>query len=258
LKRVNISAPPERAAWTSPLDSFVTSTAALFGPAATIWMPYLGPGVEDAPGSVGTSGHLSDASAAFPGRANYRFVVKDDGEDSPHTQKGWYLTFPASIILPEAPETGMMFFWFRIFHGIKFYSYAAYDASCHIAGWIGATGDIAKSGPFLGPSQVAWCELLNADPTQHHGGWYGLGGQATVSGSFPVQKGKVPALGFVFFVTLGVASGMLWGDGYLQGTLPGSDLHPEPQELGKLEYRIEPDWWLDAIRNRVSLAVDLG
>src|SRR5215470_3750431 len=190
LKRVNISAPPERAAWTSPLDSFVTSTAALFGPATTIWMPYLSRGAEDAPDSVGTSGSLHDVNRpGFPGRADYGFGLKDDGEEWPNIEKYWFLMFPASINLPEAPENGVLFFRFRIFSYISFsIGDPAYSATWSIHAWIGATPDITKYGPFQVPhSPVVSREVISRDigSLTHHDG---VGGFTTVSGSFPVQK----------------------------------------------------------------------
>jgi hypothetical protein len=269
LNAHKVSSIPKRAARASALDLSVLSVAAHFGSWTTVWMPYFAIGWDSAPDSAGTLGRIGPLGSpngahtiGFPGSVDYYFWADDTGETSPHSNKYWVLTYSSSFNLPEPAEDGAIFFRFRIRGLVNVYRVGAYSADCDMFAWIGATPDITTLNPYESAVVTTISgrggSVLTRDIGSLAGHEHSVAELTAVSGSFPVQKGKIPAMAFIYSVRFGLASGSISATGYLHTALAGSSLTPDPQDLGRMEYRFEPDWWIKSVENRITAAVGFG
>lgn len=118
---------------------------------------------------------------------------------------------------------------------------------------IGATADVQAGGPFdPGALEAAGWPFQITLPQENIGiTVYRV--HTPVAGSMQVKAGRTAAIGFIYGVIAGIASGFLASvDGGGMGTwTTGPDA---VQQLDKLEYRFEPDWWVRAVGQRLDAA----
>jgi hypothetical protein len=252
LERV-ASAPPVRSLQARPIDSVVTTLGPFFSSWARANVSYFSEGVNEVPGVAGTSGGLSSARL-FPG--GFEFVgvdqLNDVGTVQPSTPKWWVHTWTGTQAFPAPAFNSTLYYRFTT--DTDFRGAASAQAGLVTAFvTIGTTADVHAGGPFdPGALEAAgWPFQITLpqdfmDITVHRV-------HTPVSGSIQVKAGRTAAIGFIYGIIAGIASGFVASlDGGGMGTwTTGPDAS---QRLDEIEYRFEPDWWVQAVGQRLDQA----
>lgn len=241
-----------------PIDSLVARLGPFFTPWVAVNLPYFSERLDQTPGVSGTQQEFF-TTALLPGGVEFEGGPLDMGTVQPNTPKWWVHVWSCSYVFPRAMSDSQLYYRFTTET-----SFNIFDASARpntgslVNAWvtIGTTSDVEASGPFEpGAAQTAgfpfWITLppaalpVNIDQVP-----------TPVSGSIQVQAGKTPAIGLIYGVAAGIASGFvasLGGSMKTRLTLPsGTPYDGDP--FDKLEYRFEPDWWVQAVGNRLQAA----
>jgi hypothetical protein len=235
-----------------PIESLVASLGTFFTPWITANLPYFSEGIDETPGVAGTSGSIA-TSGLFPGGLGFGGTPQDSGAVQPNTEKWWIHNWTCSYVFPPAPFSGWLFYRFTTDTSCLIYNAPAQSGLVNAFVTIGKTPDVLAGSPFDPGAEatVGWpfwvtlpqstVRFFDQVPTP-------------VWGSMQVQTGKTAAIGFIYGVIAGIASGyvqMPWGSMGTRLTLPPGASY-DGEVFDKIEYRFEPDWWVKAVTQRLN------
>lgn len=237
-----------------PVESLVTTLGPFFAPWITANLPYFSEGIDETPGAAGTSGGIG-TSGLFPGGVGFAGNLQDSGNAQPNTEKWWIHNWTCSYVFPPAPFSGWLYYRFTTDTSCLIYNAPAQSGLVNAFVTIGKTSDVLAGSPFDPGAEetVGWpfwvalpqttLRFFDQVPT-------------LVSGSIQVQAGKSAAIGFIYGVIAGIASGyvqMSWGSMGTRLTLPPGTPY-DGEVFDKIEYRFEPDWWVNVVAQRLDEA----
>jgi hypothetical protein len=242
-----------------PANSLVAKLGPFFTPWVAVNLPYFSEGVNQLPGVAGTQQELY-TTALLPGGVEFEGAPVDMGTVEPNTPKWWVHTWTCSYVFPQALNRMWLYYRFTTETSFNIAAASARPNTGSLASaWIsvGTTSDVETGGPFdPGASvQVAYPFFIPLPPATLP---VNIDQEpAPVSGSIQVQAGKTAAIGLIYGTAVGIASGYLASLGGCMNTrltLPsGTPYDGDPYD--KIEYRFEPDWWVQAVNQRLKAAV---
>jgi len=228
------------------IDRVVTAVGQFFSPWTGIYLPdFANSNVDDAPGVPGTFGDFK-TDWLFPGGVEFEADpdLRDLGIVQPDTPKWWGHSWIGSYVFPVQPsQDGWLYYRFTPATSFAVNIWAAQAGAIILYTNVSTISD-AATGSLFGPAAtltVDWpysttlptgspCIDVQVTDTQ-------------VSGSIQVQAGQTPAIGFIYGISTGLATGLLEN---LSGTL----------STGLVEYRFETDWWVGAVGQRLNEAAN--
>jgi len=235
------------------LDRAVVNIGDLLFPWSVLDLAYMTEGIYQAPGTPDTTGDLGTAEL-YAGGLAYGGELTQDGSGGP-AERWWVHTWRNSAVFPAAPVTGRLYYRFAV------------DAECNIYRDPVAVGSV-RSYVTVGTTGNAASSPVDAWTTWQTVGWpinqllplttviLDLQGGIVVAGSIPVIAGQSAAIGFIYGTVISVAGGLLQ---LLYGIMstrrigaPGTTV--DYRDYDKIEYRFEPDWWIEAISGRLPNA----
>lgn len=236
----------------------VQSLVALLGPHFTPWvavnLPYFAEGIDQRPDTAGTSGSFA-TTALVPGGVEFEGTPQDAGTVNPSEPKWWVRNWTGSYVFPPAPFDGWLNYRFTTETSFGIFDAPVMLGQVSIFVTIGTTSDVQFHSPF-DPGHLAtvgWPVLVTLPQSAPMLSFEQL--PTPVAGSIQVQAGKVVAIGFVYGIVAGIASGRVVG---IAGSMR-TRLTLQPGEVGPttfdtIEYRFEPDWWVRAVSDRLAAA----
>lgn len=240
------------------LDRVVVSIGDLLFPWSTLELPYMTEGINQPPGTADTTGEIATAGL-YAGGLGYGATpggtLTQDGSGGP-AERWWIHTWSNSAVFAPAPTTGRLYYRFVVDSECNLYRAPVEAGSIREYVTIGTTSDISSSPPVdQWPTwqTVGWPinQLLPLPPLE-----LDLGGSVTVTGSIPVTAGDSAAIAFIYGTVISIANGLLqllWGNfGTRRIIAPGGTVGY--RDYDKIEYRFEPDWWIEAVNGRLPNA----
>jgi hypothetical protein len=216
-----------------------------FSPWISFYLPsFANSNVDDTPGVPGAFGDFK-TDWLLPGDVEFEADpdLRDLGIVQPDTPKWWSHSWIGSYVFPQASQGGWLYYRFTIQTSFAVNIWAAQAGAIILYTNVSTISDTA-TGSLFGPAAtliVDW-PYSTTLPT----GTYCIDVQANntqVSGSIQVQAGQLPAIGFIYGISTGLATGLLEN---LSATLV----------TGLVEYRFEPDWWVVALGQRQNEAAN--
>jgi hypothetical protein len=236
------------------IDSRVIELAPFIEPWVEVRLPCFAEGVNETPPQAGTRYQI-DTLALLPGGVEFCVDPEDDATVDPNLPKWWTHTWTCSYVFPAAPVDGWIYYRFTT---DTTWGYDAADARSGVVAAfisIGTTSD-ASTGSPLDPgafSLVGYPFVFSLPAPERP---VDIDVSTPVSGSIYVQAGKSAAIGIVYGIVAGLADGVVISVGSMMTRLTlrsGVNYIGDPYDL--IEYRLEPDWWVTAIGQRVQYAV---
>jgi hypothetical protein len=231
--------------------SFSSPFAADWIPANLSYMDELSTNLPEYEGAAGTI----DTVIVHPGNATF---VLNAGTGDPDVELWWSGVWGCSCVFPEAPFAGKVYFRFTSWMGSQLI-----DGSGEVAEWEGVvapygTADaLTEEMAYLGIATP----LLNhrLSPVDGHQYEFARGNDRPVVGGFDLRPGGRPAV----YVAVGFAAGLRHSS--VQMAVATRTRMTTPQgtpetayQLGRLEYRYEPDWWIEATSRKIDLQAQLA
>ena len=218
-------------------------------------LPYFSEGIDQLP-DAGTSGSIVTAGL-YPGGLGFGGNPEDPCSGSPGPEKWWVHHWTCSYVFPRAPYSGWLYYRFTTETSCVIYNAPDQSGLVNAFVTIGTTPDVLASGPFGpgasgGTSSFPFWITLPQTTLQ-----FVDGATTPVLGYIPVEAGKTAAIGFIYGVIAGIACGYVqfsWGSFGTRLTLPPGTPY-DGEVFDKIEYRFEPDWWVNGISERANLAV---
>lgn len=237
-----------------PGESLAANLGHYFTPWITANLPYFSEGIDETPGAAGTSGSIG-SSGLFPGGIGFGGNPQDSGNVQPNNEKWWIHNWTCSYVFPPAPFTGWLYYRFTADTSCLIYNAPAQSGLVNAFVTIGRTPDVLAGSPFeSGAEETAgwpfWVTLPQTTPR------FFDQVPTPVSGSIQVQAGKTAAIGLIYGVIAGIASGyvqMPWGSMGTRLTLPPGTTY-DGEVFDRIEYRFEPDWWVKMVSQRLDAA----
>jgi hypothetical protein len=233
------------------LDRVVVSITDRFFPWSILALPYMTEGIYDPPGTSDTTGDLGTIGLYAGGLA---FGASPGGtltQDSSHPAERWWThTWRNSVVFPPAPFTGRLYYRFGVNCECNIYRDPVEGGSIHTYVTLATVGDVSTSPPvdqWTSWQTVGW-PIIQTLPIPEV--VLDLEGGIAVHGSIPVTAGNSAAIAFIYGTIISIEGGLLqllWGN-FGTGILGGVDYHA----YDKIEYRFEPDWWIEAISGRLA------
>lgn len=243
---------------SQPIDSVVTGVGPFFSPWIAVNLPPFTEGVDDLPGVAGTSGgYYTDA--LLPGGVEFQGLPCDMGTVQPDTEKWWGHSWIGSYAFPQASQDGWLYYRFTTQTNFACFP-TVLNAAVILYTNVSTIPDV-RTGSLFGPAATLTVDLpfWITIPPYPDPLFFGVAVDdvlTPISGSIQVQAGQTPAIGFIYGIATGLASGSL-------GTLPrGGSLQTQLSSgttyqgnpSGLIEYRYEPEWWVVAIGQRQNEA----
>ena len=171
-------------------------------------LPYMYDGIYEEPGIASTSGGISSGLSA--GNVSFGANPMDSGGTNPHVEKWWIRNWRNSVVFPDAPHSGHLAYRFTVDSDYTVYRAPVYSGLARQFVTLGSTSSVISSpvAEWTNWHTVGW--ILDATfPNEENA----FGGALPVIGSIPVDKGQRAALGFIYGMVMGVASGYFqsWG-----------------------------------------------
>jgi hypothetical protein len=233
---------------TEPL---VVRLGPFFSPWTVAYLPLFTEGVDDRPGVAGTSGYyLTDC--LLPGGVEFEGQVTDLGTVQPDTEKWWNRNWVGSYTFPQATQDVWLYYRFTTQTVLDLVPPYARAAAIIAYTNVSTIPDVG-SGSLFGPGSaltVDWPIFLTL-PGSFPDDQTVL---SPLSGSIEVLAGQTPAIGFIYGITTGLASGSIptFGSSLMTQLTVGPNYLFNP--YGQIEYRYEPDWWVAAVGQRQNEA----
>lgn len=226
------------------------------------WFPRAVPvpieGVNVTPGIEGMQGEITTASR-WRGGVSFGSDLADFRAGAPLREEWWVRNWHTTIAFPRVREQERLFYRFEVVGRAGWYPSNAQRGG-HLMTFVtfGTTPDVRQ--PITNWTTVGWPVDIALPYT---GGFPSFGNVVPISGNMLVQAGQTPAIGLIVGVIVGLAGGSLWLNPLLSNfeTLmieraPGSAaIRDHATRHGKIEYRHDPQWWLDAV-GRIGLERD--
>ena len=238
-----------------PADSLVARLGPFFTPWIAVNLPYFAEAVHQTPSQSGTSGDIN-TDTLMPGGVEFDANLKDAGTVAPNIPKWWVHAWWCSYVFPSPLTDSRLFYRFTTETSFDLTAASARPNTGSVVNayaTVGTTSDVEAAGPFDAPSQSAFAFWIPLPLPP-----FSLGVQiedqpTNFTGSIEVQAGKNAAIGLIYGVTAGIASGTLinLGGGTMNTCLtlpPGTQGDGDPCD--KIEYRFEPIWWVQAVNQR--------
>jgi len=237
-----------------PVESLVATLGHFFTPWVTANLPYFSEGIDETPGVAGTSGSIA-SSGLFPGGVGFGGDPQDSGNVQPSTEKWWIHNWTCSYVFPPAPFSGWLYYRFTTDTSCAIYNAPAQSGLVNAFVTIGKTSDVLAASPFDPGAEetVGWPFWVTLPQTTLR---FFDQVPTPVSGSIQVQAGKTAAIGFIYGVIAGIANGYVqfsWGSMGTRLTLPPGTTY-DGEVFDKIEYRFEPDWWVNVVSQRLQAA----
>jgi hypothetical protein len=244
-----IPIPPGGVLRSRPLDTLIASLGPWFSPWIAVELPYFLEALNEIPTQAGTMGSF-ETTELDPGGLMFEGTPQDTGSVQPTAEKWWVHTWACSYVFPAAPVTGRLYYRFTTEASIDIFTGPALSGLVTSFISIGLTSDVQQGSPFDAMESGGfpfWITLpLPGPPVSiYHA-------PTDLSGSIAVQQGANAAIGFFYGVIAGIASGdatTAGGSMQTRLTLP-SGVGADPGAYGKMEYRFEPDWWIQTVGQR--------
>jgi hypothetical protein len=237
------------------VDSVVQGVGPWFQPWIAVNLPPFTEGVDGPPVVAGTSGDwFTDIEGLLPGGVTFWGSLKDAGTVEPDTEKWWSHSWTGSYVFPQASQDSWLYYRFAT--QANFGALAMVKKGAVIVYTNVSTIPDVGTGSLFGSAAaltVNWPILFTVPPNLR-----GLPYEEVltpISGSIQVQAGQTPAIGFIYGITSGLASGTLQTvfDAELMTQLP-PDTTYQGDPNGLIEYRYEPEWWVQAVGQRQAEA----
>jgi hypothetical protein len=236
------------------LDRVVVNIGDLLFPWSILNLPYMSEGIYQAPGTPDTTGDLGTAGL-YAGEIAYGGELTQDGSGGP-AERWWVHTWRNSAVFPAAPSTGRLYYRFAVDAECNIYRDPVAAGSIRSYVTIGTTGNISSGSmdDWTTWQTVGWPinELLPLNTVI-----LDLQGGTPVTGSIPVIAGQSAAIGFIYGTVISVAGGllqMLYGIMSTRLYIPGDSRPVDYTDYDKIQYRFEPDWWVNAVESYIALA----
>jgi hypothetical protein len=238
----------------SQLDALVAE----FGsPLRTGWLtanlPYLQEqGAATVPPGLDETNGTIETFQLVPGGVTFEINVSTSGNQSTDAEAWWGQEWFCSCVLPPAPYSGKLYYRFTAVDDLYLSNAGAENGVLDTYVDVSAAPD-----PFNLPPQP-WQEVghpfsITVDFINTNFGPV----STDVFGMFDVSHGVTPALFVRYSVWIGLVHGHIAFSGgtmQVQTTTPGRDPSLAPR-IGQIEYRYEPDWWINAVADRLALPV---
>jgi hypothetical protein len=240
------------------LDRVLLNIGDLLFPWSVLELPYMTDGIYQGPGSSDATGDLVTAGLYAGGLAYGGSPGGTLTENGGH-ERWWVRTWCNSAVFPPAPVTGRLYYRFAVDSECNIYRDPVQTGSIVEYVTLGTTGDISTAPPvdeWTDWRTVGWpinATLPLPGPTLV------LEGNVLVSDSIAVNAGDSAAIAFIYGTIISVASGLLqllWGNFGTRVVKAGQTV--DYRDYDKIEYRFEPDWWLEAVSNRLANAPPAG
>jgi hypothetical protein len=245
-----------RARRSQPSDSVVTGVGPFFSPWIAVNLPPFTEGVDDPPGVAGTSGDYT-TDALLPGGVEFEGDPRDMGTVQPGTEKWWSHSWTGWYVFPQASQDSWLYYRFTTQTNFVIFNPTPRAAAIILYTNVSTISDV-NTGSLFGPAAtltVDWPFSITMPPVPQ--GCVDVENVLTpVSGSIQVQAGQTPAIGFIYGISTGLASGDLLTldcGGSLETQLSSGTTY-QGNPSGLIEYRYEPEWWVVAVGQRQNEA----
>jgi hypothetical protein len=210
-----------------------------------IQVPVLSPGIQETPGTPGTSGAIE----AYLGHGSLS-IFADLRNPGPQVES-WVSNWSTAVVFPPAPETGLLSYRFSLDGVLSPYLPSVSSGGLWGTVTLAVSGDVGTPLNWSKPAGSYW--PVDATLPFSQGGGTGYeSNDLNVSGQIPVHTGKQAVLGMVFVVIVSIAHGQVT----LFPTAASLGIHYlgeglGPTTTGRIEYRFEPTW-LGKVRDDVA------
>lgn len=239
------------------IDSVITGVGPFFSPWIAVNLPPFTEGVDDTPGVAGTSGDYY-TDALLPGGVEFEGDPQDMGTVQPDTEKWWSRNWTGSYVFPQASQDSWLYYRFTTQTNFGIFAPTARAGVVILYTNVSTISDVG-TGSLFGPAATLtvdwpfWVTLPTDLPV------IDVEGVLTpISGSIRVQAGQTPAIGFIYGISTGFASGALLTLGASLETQLSSGTTYQGNPSGLIEYRYEPEWWVVAVGQRQNEAATLA
>ncbi len=169
----------------------------------------------------------------------------------------WIHNWTCSYVFPPAPFPGRLYYCFTVDTSCLVYHAPAQSGLVDAFVTIGTTSNVLAGSPFDTGAwkTVGWPVWVNLPQTMPR---FFDQVPTRVSGSIEVQAGRNAAIGFIYGVIAGIASGyaqIAWGGMGTRLTLPPGTTY-DGELFDKIEYRFEPAWWIKVVSDRLDAAAE--
>jgi len=254
LERVR-PASPAHGPRALPINSLVAELGPFFTPWKVVNLPYFSERIDQTPGVQGTSGAF-DTYSLSPGGVEFWGNPQDAGNIEPTVEKWWYHTWSCSYVFPSVPGNGTLYYRFTLETSWEIARAIALSGIVSAVVTVGLTADVQAATPFGDGAKtetaLPFWVLLPAG-----NGFVPINEPLLqFSGSIEVQAGRNAALGLICGIDAGLASGFVEILGGLMRTRLVAPPGPAqtPAILDQIEYRFEPEWWVQAVGQRLEEA----
>jgi hypothetical protein len=234
------------------LDRVVVGIGDLLFPWSVLKLPEMTEGIDLPPATPDTTGDITTLEL-YSGGVVYapQPYGRLSQNSSPAHERFWVHNWSNSAVFPPAPGAGRLYYRFTVGAGID--GVEAMVEAGSIRAWvtIGTVSNILTWPPTTFHS--VGFPIVVILPTSNQAG-YEIGGSVSAIGSIPVNAGDSAAIAFIYGVAMSVESGYLDADFGGFGTHRGVADH-EPanaDDYQKMDYRFEPDWFIEAVSGRLQ------
>jgi hypothetical protein len=238
-----------------PADSLVARLGPFFTPWVAVNLPYFAESIYDRPSQSGTQGDI-ETDSLDPGGVEFEMSpLVDAGTVEPNIPKWWTHTWWCSYVFPPPLTDSRLFYRFTTVTSFDLeIGSARPQTGSLINAWaaVGTTPDVEAATPFDAPLQSAFAFSIPLPVPQANLPVEIENQPTNFSGSVEVQAGRNAAIGFLYGVAAGIATGTVLSFGGTMSTCltlpPGTQSPGDPCD--KIEYRFEPAWWVQAVNQR--------
>jgi len=147
LRQLRPTPGPSSDVRADPVKSLLTSIHHFVNPWTVLRLPDMSEGIHVTPGTPGTSGDI-ETGGLSPGGLGYGGHPDDDGTEDPYLPKFWSHNWTCSVVFPEAPYSGWLFYRFDVDSSCNIYQAPANAGVVMEYVTIGKTADILAQSPF--------------------------------------------------------------------------------------------------------------
>lgn len=211
-----------------------------FGPWSVLNLPTMSEGISQTPGGPDTGGEIT-TSGLFQGTGAFGGIPMNSGSQ----ERFWIHNWNCLAVLPPAPYTDTVSYRFGGNIDALVYQVVGHGT---LRGFvtIGTTSDVNKA--ITNWQTVGW----PIDTTLPQPGRSDFDGGVSVVGSIGVGQGQVAAIGIVFGVAVSVVGGYVF---FVPNSTFGAGLLGRPagpDVWGKIEYRFNPPWLTQFVREALA------
>jgi hypothetical protein len=230
------------------LTQSLDKLAIIFNFWQSVLVPNATVGLAQAPNSSDTSGSIG--ADIFQGQLALGGQLSNSGPQ----EQWWINTWQYMAPFPTTPTNfgspASLSYRFNIGASLNFYRDDVVTGSVHVYTTVASTSDLSTQpidfNHFDSSNFLITATLPQSDPPL-------LFGSAKISNTIALVPGRTPAIGIIIGVIISIAEG---GVLILPGEFSNIDLAPpdatSPSDLGKIEFRRDPPFWVDAVAKMVG------